>query len=344
MDLGIELSSLPFPDQVGRRRGVDHDFLCHHPTELTGSRILAAAEGLGEHGHETSRELHTDLGLLAWREHIHHAIHRLGSRTGVQRAEHKMTGFSSADGQLDCFQVSHFADEDHIWVFPQCRTQGIGEAPGVFVELALVHQALIALVDEFDRILDGEDVFAAGVIDVIQQCSQGGGLAGTCGSRDQHQAPRTLAGLDHDRRQVQNLDAGDLAAQGPQAGGITALLPVHVHPETGDASESVGAVQFPGLFEGLALAVVQHREDQPVAVLLFQGFLQHRAQFAAETSVGRLSGGDVQIAAACFDQLHHQVFDHQIHTHLLTGVPSGSRDIRASSPEGRRHNRCTSLC
>ena len=187
-------------------------------------------------------------------------------------------------------------------------------------------------------------MFAAGVIDVIQQCSQGGGLAGPCRSRDQHQAARTFAGLDDDRGQVENLDAGDLASEGSQAGGITAFLPVHVHTETSDASEPVGAVQFPGLFEGFALTVVQHREDQPVAVLLLKRLLQHRAQFAAETSVGRLPGGDVQIAPACFDQLHHQVFDHQIHTRLLTGVPSGSRDIRASSPEGRRHIHCTSLC
>ena len=45
---GNELCGLAFPDQVGRRRSVDHDFLSHHPTEQAGRRICRR-QGLGEH-------------------------------------------------------------------------------------------------------------------------------------------------------------------------------------------------------------------------------------------------------------------------------------------------------
>ena len=95
----------------------------------------------------------------------------------MQRAEHQVPGFSSADRQLNGFQIAHFSHQDHVGVLSQGRSQCIGETAGVFIELALMHQALIALVNEFDRILDREDVFRAAVVDVIQQCRQGGGFA-----------------------------------------------------------------------------------------------------------------------------------------------------------------------
>ena len=39
-----------------------------------------------------------------------------------------------------------------------------------------MHQALVTLIDELNRVLNREDVFAAGVIDVVEQCGQGGRL------------------------------------------------------------------------------------------------------------------------------------------------------------------------
>ncbi len=93
--------------------------------------------------------------------------------------------------------------------------QGVGEAAGVFVQLALVHQAFVALVHEFDRVFDREDVFAAGVIDVIQQSRQGGRLAGSSWTGYHYKFPGPCAGLQHHRRQVQQFNAGNRAAKGP---------------------------------------------------------------------------------------------------------------------------------
>ena len=115
--------------------------------------------------------------MLGWRKDIHHAINRLRCGTGVQGAEHQVTRFSGADRQLDRFQVSQFSYKDHVGVFTQGRSQGIGKTAGVFIELSLMHQALVAFVNEFDRIFDREDVLAAGVIDVIEQRGQGCGFS-----------------------------------------------------------------------------------------------------------------------------------------------------------------------
>ena len=156
--------------------------------------------------------MHADLGLLLGGEHIHHAVHGLCSRTGVQGAEHQVAGFRCADRQLNCFQIPHFPHQDHVRVLAQRRTEGVGEAARVFIQLSLVHQAAVALVYELDRILDGEDVLGAAVIDVIEQCRQGGGLARARGACDQHQAPWSFAGLHHHRGQIEPIDAGNAAA------------------------------------------------------------------------------------------------------------------------------------
>ena len=135
------------------------------------------AKRLGKHRQQASGELHTDLGLLAGRKHIHHAVHRLGSGTGVQSAEDEVTGLRGGDGQLNGFQVAHLSDQDHVGVFPQGCSECISKAASVLIELTLVHQAAIAFVNKLDRIFDGEDVFGPAVVDVIQQCGQGGCLA-----------------------------------------------------------------------------------------------------------------------------------------------------------------------
>ena len=156
--------------------------------------------------------MHADLSLLLGGEHIHHAVHGLCSRTGVQGAEHQVAGFRCADRQLNRFQIPHFPHQDHVRVLAQRRTEGVGEAARVFIQLSLVHQAAVAFVYELDRILDGEDVLGAAVIDVIEQCRQGGGLARARGACDQHQAPWSFAGLHHHRGQIEPIDAGNAAA------------------------------------------------------------------------------------------------------------------------------------
>ena len=46
------------------------------------------------------------------------------------------------------------------------------ERPGVKPDLALGHQALLALVHELDRVFDGDDVIGAGAVDQIDQAAR----------------------------------------------------------------------------------------------------------------------------------------------------------------------------
>ena len=88
--------------------------------------------------------------------------------------------------------VAHLAHEDHVGVFTQCRTQGVGEAVGVLVQLALVDEGFFTLVDELDRVFDGEDVCGLGFVDVVDHRRQRGRFTGTCRAGYQHQAARVV--------------------------------------------------------------------------------------------------------------------------------------------------------
>ena len=75
-------------------------------------------------------------------------------------------------------------------VFAQRRAQGVVERQRVRADFALVDQALLRLVHEFDRVLDGEDVAVIVLVDVVDHRRQRRRLAGTGRAGNQHDAAR----------------------------------------------------------------------------------------------------------------------------------------------------------
>ena len=102
------------------------------------------AQGFGQHGAHHF--------FFAGGEYVHDTVDGFGRAGGVQGAEHKVAGFGGGEGEADGFGVAHLAHEDDVRVFTQGGAQGVGEAVGVFVQLALVDEAFFALVDELDRV------------------------------------------------------------------------------------------------------------------------------------------------------------------------------------------------
>jgi hypothetical protein len=79
----------------------------------------------------------------------------------VQGAEDKVTGFSRFNRDVNGFQIAHFADEDNVRVFAQGRDQSTLEALSMHMHLALIDEALVVVVHEFNRIFNGDDVLFA---------------------------------------------------------------------------------------------------------------------------------------------------------------------------------------
>ncbi len=91
----------------------------------------------------------------------------------MQGAEHQVAGFRCGNGQFDGFQVTHFANQDQIGVFTQGCLECRREGARMTADLPLVDQALLAGMDELDRILDSQYVFLAGPVDMIDHRRQG---------------------------------------------------------------------------------------------------------------------------------------------------------------------------
>ncbi|MNT15681.1 hypothetical protein D3C72_1507490 [compost metagenome] len=73
----------------------------------------------------------------------------------------------------------------------------------VRTDFALVDQAFLRFVHEFDRVFDGQNMVVQALVDVVHHGRQGGRLAGTGRPRHQHEAPWAHGQLAEDARRVE---------------------------------------------------------------------------------------------------------------------------------------------
>ena len=74
-------------------------------------------------------------------------------------------------------EVAHLADEDDVGVLAKRGPQGRGERLGVGSQLALVDHAALVHMQELYGVFDGDDVVRPGLVDLVDDGGQGGGLA-----------------------------------------------------------------------------------------------------------------------------------------------------------------------
>src|SRR4030095_1105180 len=168
-----DLHGLALADQVADGGGADQDLQRGAAALL----VHALEEVLGHDDLETGGKTVAHLGLLLGREHLDDAVDGLGRARGVEGAEHEVTGVGRLQRQADGLQISHFTDEDDVGVFTKGAAQRRRERPRVRADLAMVHQAALALVHELDRVLDGDDVVLAVLVGVVDDRGQRGGLS-----------------------------------------------------------------------------------------------------------------------------------------------------------------------
>ena len=192
---------------------------------------------LGDDRPEGLREHRPDQILLRRREYAEDAVDGLRGGAGVQRPEHEVAGLGGGQGEPDRLQVAHLADEDDVRVLAQGRTQRLVEAKGVAMDLALAHEALPALVDEFDRVLDGEDVAVPGCVPVVDHRGQGGRFPAPRRSGDQHQPARSAGEVLEDLRRVQLVERRDHRRDDPEHRAGAAVVVEYVDAKAGEAGD-----------------------------------------------------------------------------------------------------------
>ncbi|MCY1283597.1 hypothetical protein D9M70_324800 [compost metagenome] len=166
---------------------------------------------------------------------------------------------------------------------------------GVAVHLALVDQALLRFVDEFDRVLDGEDVVVLGVVQVVEHRRQGGRLARAGRPGDQHQAARHVGDLAEHLAHAELFHGQHFRGNGPEHRAGAAVLVERVDPEAGDARDLEGEVGLEELLVILALLVVHDVVDQRVHLLVVERRQVDAPHVAVDPDHRRQTCGKVQV-------------------------------------------------
>ena len=140
--------ALPHPgggDQNLHRRNPSHPIRPRH-------------QPLGDDPFEHSRQLQANLFLMVRGKDGDDTGDRLRGIQGVEGGHDQMAGLGCGQGGLDRLEVPHLAHQDHIRILPEGHPQGAGKGARIRANLPLVDDRFLVLVDEFDGILDGDDV------------------------------------------------------------------------------------------------------------------------------------------------------------------------------------------
>src|SRR5215211_4812404 len=173
----------------------------------------------------------------------------------MQRPEDEVPGLRRRYGERDGLEVAHLAHEYHVGVLPQDMLEGLGEALGILVDLALVYDALLVLVQELYRVLNAHDVLVPGLVDLVDHGGEGGRFAASRRARDQNEPTRLLGKFLYGFRQPELAYALYLAWDGTESRADSAPLEVDVDPEAGAARQRVAEVELPLVLKALALVV-----------------------------------------------------------------------------------------
>ena len=143
---------------------------------------------------------------------------------------------------------------------------------------------------ELDGVLDGDDVMRAGLVDLVDDGGQRGGLARAGRPGDQDEAPRLVTERVEHLGQTQVVDRLDLDGHHPEGRRQSSALEEGVHAKASHAVERVGEVHLPVGLELLALVL-------------------------GEDAVDHLSGGD-RVQRRVVESLEMAVdADHRRHAH-----------------------------
>ena len=84
-----------------------------------------------------------------------------------------MTRFGRVQRGRNRFQVSHFADQNHVRILTEGSAQRRTKSRRIYANFALVNVPFLIAVQKFDRIFNRDDVFRARRVHPIDHRRQG---------------------------------------------------------------------------------------------------------------------------------------------------------------------------
>ena len=123
------------------------------------------------------------------REKIHDSFDGLVGVVRVESPQAEVPGLGVINGCFHRFYIADFPDEDHIRSLPQGMFEGAGISMGVYANFPLGDDGHFMGMDEFDRVLDRDDVTRGVRVSVIDDCRQSGRFSRPGLARQRSPAP-----------------------------------------------------------------------------------------------------------------------------------------------------------
>ena len=235
----------------------------------------------------------------------------------MQSRQHQVTGFGRGQSGADGFNVAHFSDQNHVGVLTQRIFERGSESHGVGVQFALFYQRHDVVMNVFDRVFDGDDVFCGGPVDQIDQTGQSGGFSASGRSGDQDQPLLLGHQPQHLGRQPQFLGGRNPVGNHARhhADGTALKEAVHAEPETLRRRvrcmterhlDRQGEVQLPFFLEDHPLARGDDAVEQPLGVAAGQGGQFQRPQISVDPEHRAGAGRKQEVAGAELDRAAQQ--------------------------------------
>ena len=206
-DFLIQFFELSETDQVGDGIVLEEQFMNGEAASLSGIGEEALAE---DHAADVGQCFLGGVGAFGGNE-FEEARDRLRSGVGMQGGDDDVTGFGRLHGDLGGLAVAHLADENDIGRLPERGAQGFSKIGFVLSHFSLRDQAGQGVwIDEFDRVLECDEVFAFAFGPVFQHGGDGGAFAAAGRTADQKQSIFRFhqrferAGGDSDFRRIRN--------------------------------------------------------------------------------------------------------------------------------------------
>ena len=219
-----------------------------------------------------------------------------------------MPDLGGREGGPGRLRVDELADEDDVGILAEAAAQRGRVPQRVGAHLPLGHDGLGVGVEHLDRVLDGEDVTGALVVDPVDERGHRARLAGPrrTGHEDQ---PLLLLGEARDlQREAQVVELGDLRRDAPHRHRERAALAVDRDPEateTRDAQPGAGLTRGGEIF---LAGAVEHAGSQCLDDAGGRDLERGRTQLPIDAHVGNRAGLQMQVRTLDLVQIRQELF------------------------------------
>jgi hypothetical protein len=170
-------------------------------------------------------------------------------RTCSRSSALKKSSIRRAHGGRETDGIPHFADHDDVGILAENVFEAVFEGERVETHLPLLDDGQFVVEDEFDGILERDNVLLLGAINVGEHGGQGGRLAAAGRSRHQDDAPWRTGDILQDGQQPQLFEGWNYRFDVAHRQAPLAALLENVRAEAAHAGHVVGEIDLAVGFE-----------------------------------------------------------------------------------------------